>query len=169
MVWIEPVRDWNRPKSRIILSLKTVWIEPVRDWNMVPLKYRFLLSMVWIEPVRDWNAYAKSICMGDTKSVNWTCEGLKPHHSQAGGRSWRPCELNLWGIETSFSSTSLILLTSVNWTCEGLKLDINHRTFNFQRRVNWTCEGLKLSFPILSVMRIQVWIEPVRDWNGICL
>ena len=100
------------------------------------------------------------------------------------------CELNLWGIETTwlqsclqefqcvwiepvrdwnFISKARRLMTAkcVNWTCEGLKHFLNL----IRTSIGYVCElnlwGIETLANIGAMFDINpVWIEPVRDWNS---
>ena len=147
-------------------SLLFVWIEPVRDWNKLLKLIEFLLLTVWIEPVRDWNLLPFSHLCPRTRSVNWTCEGLKRweeerQHIQELCVNWTceglklevdvntdlhddMCELNLWGIETINLATATRSIALCELNLWGIETDIEWRQ--------------------LSAFA-KVWIEPVRDWN----
>ena len=77
-----------------------------------------------------------------------------------------PCELNLWGIETFDTRYKVVDIISVNWTCEGLK-PIPPTTSSHSR---FWCElnlwGIETTTPLYNLcITLNVWIEPVRDWN----
>ena len=166
-VWIEPVRDWN-----ISFTMRTPPVLIGVNWTCEGLKRkhtpkphnaiksvnwtceglklgfnRFLDRgfLVWIEPVRDWNFSDLTISYRWPTCVNWTCEGLKLTNPPFSFCFLHLCELNLWGIETSFPS----YLIQMFCKCE-LNL--------------WGIETVFLSEE--EIKMILVWIEPVRDWNG---
>ena len=78
--------------------------------------------------------------------MNWTCEGLK----------------------SKFLTPFFYPHPGVNWTCEGLKQNCSiFFTTCVYFGVNWTCEGLKPRRKTINIKNCSnVWIEPVRDWNG---
>ena len=121
---------------------------------------------MWIEPARDWNILVFISFRSPDWSVNWTCEGLKQSPVIENFKFLDSCELNLWGIETKTSEAVAKGHASVNWTCEGLKRFLLNRRFLLLHWCELNLWGIE-TLPLLGLFSwaIQVWIEPVRDWN----
>ena len=167
LVWIVPMRNWNRLSIRSSRFRRLVWIVPMRNWNtdtglMATNRLRCLDRTyeelkptlggshsywgwpVWIVPMRNWNRRLNGWLM------IWRHVWIVPMRNWNSHRRsrWpsRSAEFGsyLWGIETEqfdLSIGMLIRFGSYLWGIETF-LRRSRRSFAF-----W------------------VWIVPMRNWN----
>ena len=119
-----------------------VWIEPLWNWNKSRVVRWNDERSVWIEPLWNWNRNVVT-------ALN----------------TGRKFELNLYGIEMTYSCVRNSFINSLNWTFMELKCNKRLRCRCCRYSLNWTFMELKFQRWRVSKCGISVWIEPLWNWN----
>ena len=162
-VWIEPLWNWNTgvfgfAPRYALFELNLYGIEINIKVASENLSYMFELNLYGIEIGEQNYIWPFKFCL------NWTFMELKCVSNITNATSSEVWIEPLWNWNKVFYS-NIAWMFGLNWTFMELKYPMLAASQAALMRLNWTFMELKLRLALWTNDLMNVWIEPLWNWN----